>query len=455
MDGCEKEWAWPPNFVGLEIRMLNLISFLGFSIAFTLITFLLWRSQKKISALNEKNLELEKENLVLRSQITNAEDNLIRDRDLFKSFQGELENHFRGLAAQALEGNNKQFLELAQSTLAKKNQEAENLLTRKEDSIQNIIKPLSIALQELSLKTAEIEKDRTSMFASIDSEIKRVITTNQILAKETMALKDALKKPHVRGRWGEVQLKNCIELAGMSEYSDVSFQSSVSDDDNQRLIPDMTVRMPGGRVVVVDAKTPLDAFITALETQDETERALEIARHGRHVKDHVKKLSAKDYASAIKGSADFTVMFLPNESFLYSALEAEPQLMEYALEKRILIATPPTLIGLLKVISYGWNEEKLAESAAKISETGIELHKRVCDFVETYQSVGKHIGKALSEYESGWSRLSSRVIVQAKKLEKLGAKSKKDLPNIAESSLSDMGETPDESPTLEVEPTLT
>ncbi|MCB0389908.1 MAG: DNA recombination protein RmuC [Bdellovibrionales bacterium] len=373
-----------------------------------------------------KVLEIEK--VRLESQLQNAEERVTRDRELFKAMQTDMEGHFRGLAAQALEGNNKQFIDLAHSIFQKHSQQSENLLTQKESNIENLVKPINEALTELNKKTHAMEKERASIFASLEGEIKRVVETNSQLAQETMALKDALKKPHVRGRWGEVQLKNCIELAGMSEYCDVSFQNSVTDEDNNRLIPDMTVRMPGGRIVVVDAKTPLDAFISALEAKDDSERITEIARHGRHVKDHVKKLSAKEYTQAVVGSADFTVMFLPNESFLYSALEAQPDLMEYALEKKVLIATPPTLIGLLKVISYGWNEQKLAENAAKISEAGIELHKRLCDFVGAYENVGKHLSKAQEEYQTGWSRLNSRVIVQAKRLEKLGAKSNKALP---------------------------
>ncbi|MCB9025625.1 MAG: DNA recombination protein RmuC [Bdellovibrionaceae bacterium] len=371
---------------------------------------------------------LEKENIIIKTQLNSSGESIKRDRELFLSFQGEMENHFRGLAAQALEGSNKHFLELAKSTFEKQSQESSNLLTQKETKIENLVKPITQALSDLNKKTSDLEKERVSVFATLEGEIKRVAETNSQLAKETLALKDALKKPHIRGRWGELQLKNCIELAGMSEYSDVSFQNSVSDDENQRLIPDMTVRMPGGRVVVVDAKTPLDAFIGALEAKDDAERLTQIARHGRHVKDHVKKLSSKDYAKAVDGSADFTVMFLPNESFLYSALEAQPDLMEFALEKKILIATPPTLIGLLKVISFGWNEQKLAENATKISEAGKLLHRRLCDFISAYENVGKHLTKAKEEFQVGWSRLNSRVIVQAKKLERLGAKSNKELP---------------------------
>ena len=391
---------------------------------------LVFHKNKKYSLLKEQLFQLDKENYLLKSQLSQSHENIKRDRELFLSFQNELESHFRGLAAQALEGSNKQFMELAKTTFQLHTQQAENLFSKKEDQIEGLVKPITQALQDLNKKTAEVEKDRLSHFAMLGNEIKRMVETNSQLAHDTMALTDALKKPHVRGRWGEVQLKNCIELAGMSEYSDVNFQNAVTNDDQQRLIPDMTVRMPGGRVVVVDAKTPLDAFISALEAKDESERLTQIARHGRHIKEHVKKLSSKDYAKAVEGSADFTVLFLPNESFLYSALEAQPDLMEYALERKILIATPPTLIGLLKVISFGWNEQKLAENAAKISEAGKILHRRLCDFIGAYENVGKHLTKAKEEYETGWARLNSRVLVQARRLEKLGAKSHKDLPTI-------------------------
>jgi DNA recombination protein RmuC len=195
----------------------------------------------------------------------------------------------------------------------------------------------------------------------------------------------------------------------------------------------MTVRRPGGRIVIVDAKTPLEAFMSSLEATHDEARASELVRHGRHVKDHVKKLSQKAYNENLKSAADFTIMFLPNESFLYAALETEPDLMEFAIQKKILIATPPTLIGLLKVIRYGWNEDKLAENAQRISEVGSELHKRVVDFVETFMDIGKHLAKAKTEYDAGLVRLESRVITQARRLEKLGAKSSKDLPGSVDS----------------------
>ena len=350
--------------------------------------------------------------------------------------QGEayMAEKFRSIAAQTLEGSSQQFLQLAKTTLEKENVVASSELEKRKVEITNVVEPLTKKLEEYEANLKTIERERQKSYTLVEQELKRVVELSTVLNIETSALKNALKKPHIRGRWGEVQLKNCIELAGMSEFADVTFQDSSTLEDG-RLIPDMTVRMPGGRIVVVDAKTPIEAFMSSLEATDDETRATELARHGRHVKDHVKKLSQKAYSEHLKESADFTVMFLPNESFLYAALESESDLMEFAIQKKILIATPPTLIGLLKVIRYGWNEERLAENAQKISEVGAELHKRVVDFVETFLNIGKYLDKAKDEYHTGLTRLESRVIIQAKRLEQLGAKSNKDLPGAVDSNL--------------------
>ena len=363
-----------------------------------------------------------------QAELEAAKSTLDAERKTFESAKAQLSDTFKSLAASALEGNNRQFMDLAKTMLQQEVQVAKGDLEKRQTAINHLVQPLNEALKKYHEQVAHIETNRVRAFTSVEQEIKRVAEINGLLSEETRALKDALKRPHVRGRWGEVQLKNCVELAGMSEYSDVVFQDTQNTDDGDRIIPDMTVRMPGGRFVVVDAKTPIDAFMAYLDANTDEQRNLELSRHGRHVKDHIKKLSSRAYSDLLKESPDFTVMFLPNESFLYAALEADPELMEYAIEKKILIATPPTLIGLLKVIRFGWNEERLAENAERISDAGKELHKRICDFMDAYVGIGKHLEKARDEYEKGLSRLESRVLVQAQRLEKLGAKSKKSLP---------------------------
>jgi DNA recombination protein RmuC len=388
-------------------------------ISFSAIVYL-WRER-------EKTL---RENLVLQTEAASTREKL-RSLEETASAQAqvktELSESFKGLAASALEASMGQFLNLAQSTFQQANEMHKLDSDQRHKAMDSLIKPVTESLVKYQEQIQMLEKDRARAFQMIDQELKKVSEAHLYLTKETTALKDALKRPHVRGRWGEVQLRNCVELAGMSEYADVSFQNSTTDEEGGRHIPDMIVRMPGGRNVIVDSKTPIDAFLNSLEAPTEELRRTEIARHGRHVKEHVKKLSTRAYTEVIKDTADFTVLFLPNESFLYAALEAEPDVVEFALQKKVLIATPPTLIGLLKVIRFGWSEQKLAENAHRISEMGQELHKRICDFADTYESVGKHLNKAKDEYDKGRTRLESRLLVQARRFESLGAKSNKTL----------------------------
>ena len=335
------------------------------------------------------------------------------EKSAWQKAEEQFKDTFKSLATTALEGNNQQFLNLAQNTFKQQG-------ITQEHHLSQVVTPLKEALERYQSQILTEEKGRERILATLDQELK-------MLTRTTTALKDALKKPHVRGRWGEIQLKNCVEMAGLAEHVDFKLQEYTNDDAGAALYPDMTVKMPGGRSVVVDAKTPLDAFISAIEAVTDETRHVEMTRHGRHVKDHVKRLSQKSYYEHLPDAVDFTVMFLPNESFLYAALENEPDLVEFALQRKVLIATPPTFIGLLKVIRMGWNEQKLADNAKKISELGQELHKRVCDFAESYTTVGKHLERASEEYNKGKARLESRVITQARRFEALGAKSHKSL----------------------------
>jgi DNA recombination protein RmuC len=395
------------------LSLLALLVLLSVSLVF----WLLQRNQKLQAQLNESKTS----EAVLRSSLEN-------EQKLLVDAKAQMVDSFKSLAATALEGNNRQFLELAKSVLSKESELAKGDLEKRQQAIDSLLTPLHTTLSQYQSQTQQMERERQKSYLNVETELRRVIETGLELNAQTAALKDALKRPHVRGRWGEVQLKNCIELSGMSEFCDVSFQDQSETAEGAALRPDMTVRMPGGRLVVVDAKTPLDAFLMSLESTSEEKRAIEMARHGVIVKEHVKKLSLRAYHEHLKESPDFTVMFLPNESFLYAALETQSDLVEFALQKKILIATPPTLIGLLKVIRYGWNEARMAQNAMKISEAGTELHKRLVDFVEAFDDMGHHLDKARDAFETGRKRLHSRVIVQAKRMEVLGAKSSKELP---------------------------
>lgn len=382
---------------------------------------------EKLQALEAELKELLQEKTRLSAEVEASKEHLRREREYIEVSKKELENSFQSLAARALEGNNRQFVELAKSYLAKESESAKGDLAQRQQAIAELIRPLEEKLKSYAEHVRHLEQERQKSYTTVEGELKRVIEASVKLTEETQGLKNALKKPHVRGRWGEVQLKTCLDLAGMSEYSDFDLQDSFSEDD-KTLRPDLTVRMPGGRLVIVDAKTPIDAFLASLEAQTEAERAEHMARHGQQVREHVRKLSTKAYNEHFKDAADFTVMFLPNESFLYAALESQPDLVEYALERKILVATPPTFIGLLKVVRFGWNEEKLAQNAQLVWEAAQELHKRVADFTEGYEKVGISLKRALKEYEQGRGRISSRIAAQGRKLEALGVKSSKELP---------------------------
>lgn len=398
-----------------------------------------YNALKKKTSLLEKELSFSSNNLQLakeeyqdlKSSNIRLEEKLKQydqSRDEQRAWLEQAKNQFQSLASEALEGNNKQFVELAKAHLSKESEVLKGDFSQKQQAIKQMLEPLKLSLDEYYKQTINLDKQHNTGLNRIGDELKRVISSHQELSKQTRTLKNALKRPHIRGRWGEVQLANCVELAGMSEFADVSFQQSENIDDKQ-LRPDLVVKMPGNRLVIVDAKTPIDAFMRSIEVDTEEERKLEMQKHGQQVKDHVKKLSLKSYGGNFSKSADFTVMFLPNESFLYAAIETQSDLIEFALDKKILIATPPTFVGLLKVVHYGWQEQKLADNAEKISQIGKELHKRIADFVECYHLVGKSLLKASSDYEVGMKRLNSRLIPQAKKMEELGAKGKKDLPN--------------------------
>jgi len=392
--------------------ILSSLLFVAVVVAF----FLLIQNQKKAVLL----AQLQQRETYLQKELTEGQAAL-------GGIKQEMKDAFASLASETLKGSNEEFLKMAEMKFAQQAQRSSMELDTKQSQIHNIVEPLKKTLGLFKEEVTAMERERQRSYALVEGELKRVVANSVELSKETRALKNALKKPNIRGQWGEIQLKNCIELAGMSEFADVSFQDH-SLQDGKRLIPDMTVNMPGGRKVIVDAKTPLDGFLNSLEADTEALRKTEMIRHGKSVKNHIVELSKKSYGGIMAESADFTVMFLPNESFLYAALETQPDLVEYAMEKKILVATPPTFVGLLKVIRYGWNEDRLTKNAQEISEIGKELHKRVADFMDAYTGIGKSLSDAQTKYDQGFSRLQSRVLVQARKMEKLGAKSHKDLP---------------------------
>jgi DNA recombination protein RmuC len=304
-------------------------------------------------------------------------------------------------------------------------------LGKRTEEIKRSLDPIAESLKRVSDEVARLEQDRRTthgqtrqMFESMSAEVGR-------LRDQTGTLVSALKRPQVRGAWGEMQLRNCVAAANMTEHVDFVSQASVTGSDGSRLRPDLVVHLPAERDVVVDAKVPMDAYLRALETVDEAEQQELLRRHGRQTRQHIDALASKSYHAQFASSPEFVVMFIPNEGVYCAALEAEPTLLEHGAAKGVLIATPTTLIALLHATYYGWRQEKIAESAREIAAAGRELHKRIATFLEPYAKLGRQLNSAVNAYNQGAGSLDARVLPQLRRLAQAGAGSEKPLPRLA------------------------
>jgi DNA recombination protein RmuC len=304
-------------------------------------------------------------------------------------------------------------------------------LGKRTEEIKRSLDPIAQNLRRVSDEIARLEQDRRTshgqvrqMFESMSAEVGR-------LRDQTGTLVSALKRPQVRGAWGEMQLRNCVEAANMTEHVDFASQVSVSDSDGNRLRPDLVVHLPADRDVVVDAKVPMEAYLRALEATDEDEQKQLLRQHARQTRQHIDALAAKSYHAQLAESPEFVVMFIPNEGIYCAALEAEPTLIEHGAAKGVLIATPTTLIALLHATYYGWRQERIAESAREIAAAGRELHKRIATFLEPYAKLGRQLNSAVNAYNQGVGSLDARVLPQLRRLEEAGAGSEKVVPALA------------------------
>lgn len=357
----------------------------------------------------------------LEHQVQAQQTRHLETTDLLNTAESRFTDTFKALSTDALKLSQQQFMHLAKSTFQTEQKQAQGELEKREQAVAHLVKPVSETLEKMHSRIGDLEKAREGAYATLKEQVVQLHQSQQGLQRETSQLVKALRQPTGRGQWGEMQLQRVVEMAGMQKHCDFTTQTSTTDDEGKRLRPDLIVNLPGGKKIVVDSKAPMAAYLDALEAESDDERAAYLVKHAQQVSTHIRQLASKNYQSQFATTPEFVVLFLPSESFFSAALTQDSTLLEQGVDQNVILATPTTLIALLRSVAYGWRQETLAENARLISDAGRELHKRLATFAGHLSKVGRSLDTSVKSYNSAVSSLETRILPSARKFETLEA----------------------------------